>query len=85
MMILFAFMLFLSYRAWPRQAIEGTDPIGSTSRSPSAGALLAYAIQLGFGTYIEGIAALGVWLVIGLGMRATSRRRAGRGLRFARP
>ncbi len=73
-MLLFAFVLILMLMGLTREAIEGPDRLGSTIALGAAGALLAYAIQLGFGSYIEGIAALGVWLIIGLGMRATSRR-----------
>lgn len=75
---LFAMVAFAAVLAWllvglTARAIGPGDPLGSTLAVAGAGALLAFAVQMGFGTYIEGIASLGVWLAIGLGMRAASR------------
>lgn len=74
LMLVFAFVLILLLVGLTKGAITGTDPLGATIALASAGALVAYMIECGFGIYIEGINSMGIWMFLGLGFRAISRR-----------
>jgi hypothetical protein len=73
-MACFVLVLLLLLGGLARGALTRDGPLGATLAAAAAGALLAFCIEMTFDVYLEGTAALGIWLVIGLGMRPLSCR-----------
>jgi hypothetical protein len=75
-MVCFVIVLLALLAGLCRTALARTGGLGATLATAAAGALLAFGIEMIFDVYLEGIAALGIWLAIGLGMRPLSVRSA---------
>ena len=67
-------MLLILLAGLSRAALARSGGLGATVAAGAAGALLAFSVEMAFDVYFEGIAALGIWLVIGLGLRTRSQR-----------
>jgi len=70
----FIVVLLLLLAGLTRAALARSSGLGPTLAAGAAGALLAFGVEMIFDVYFEGIAALGIWLVIGIGLRTCSQR-----------
>lgn len=75
-MVCFIAVLLLLLAGLSRAALARSGGLGATVATGAAGALLAFGVEMIFDVYFEGIAALGIWLVIGLGLRICSQPQA---------
>lgn len=73
-MACFVAVLLLLLAGLSRAAVTSSDGLGATVAAGAAGALLAFGVEMTFDVYFEGIAALGIWLVIGIGLRICTQR-----------
>jgi O-antigen ligase len=73
-MACFIMVLLLLLAGLSRAALARSGGLGATVAAGAAGALLAFGVEMTFHVYFEGIAALGIWLVIGIGLRTCSQR-----------
>jgi hypothetical protein len=73
-MACFIVVLLLLLAGLARAALARSGGLGPTLAAGAAGALLAFGVEMIFDVYFEGIAALGIWLVIGIGLRTCSQR-----------
>lgn len=73
-MACFIVVLLLLLAGLSRAALARSGGLRATVAAGAAGALLAFGVEMTFDVYFEGIAALGIWLVIGIGLRTCSQR-----------
>jgi len=73
-MACFILVLLLLLAGLSRAALARSGGLRATVAAGAAGALLAFGVEMTFDVYFEGIAALGIWLVVGIGLRTCSQR-----------
>lgn len=71
------FIVGLVLLAWglARRAVRSTEPLDAGLAIGAVGVLIAFAVLMFAGTYIEGLPALGAWLLVGVGSAGVTRRR----------